>query len=306
MSALKRTALGSLAFLPLLLLASCAAVQSGADILAGTGQISESDRQSIVKTSQAVSATFSQITEEQEYYIGRSVAALILNQYPAYDNPALNAYINTLGQVVVYSSTRPEIYAGYHFLVLDSDEVNALSAPGGFIFITKGLLRRCKNEEMLASVLAHEAAHISAKHGLQAIKKSRLVDAFRIIGTEAARRYGSEELAQLTTAFEGSVGDIVETLVVRGYDRKSELEADDLAVKFDVAAGYSPQGLTDFLQAMTGDTAAAASGKGWFKTHPSAEQRLEKVKGRIAALSPVPMEASVRTKRFEQSVAKLK
>jgi predicted Zn-dependent protease len=306
MSALRRTVLVFLAFLAMLLLASCAAVQSGADILAGTGQISESDRQSIVKTSQAVSATFSQITEEQEYYIGRSVAALILNRYPAYDDPALNTYINTLGQVMVYSSTRPEIYAGYHFLVLDSEEVNALSAPGGFIFITKGLLRRCKNEEMLASVLAHEVAHVGAKHGLQAIKKSRLVDAFRVIGTEAARRYGPEELAQLTTAFEGALGDIVETLVVRGYDRKYELEADDLAVKFDVTAGYSPQGLTDFLQAMAGDTAEGASGKGWFKTHPSAEQRLERVKGRIAKLSPVPAEASVRTKRFAQSVAKLK
>jgi predicted Zn-dependent protease len=305
MNAIKRTALFSAAFLAMLFLASCAAVQSGADILAGTGQISEKDRQSIVKTSQAVSATFSQITEEQEYYIGRSVAALILNQYPAYDNPALNTYINTLGQVIAYSSTRPEIYAGYHFLALDSEEVNALSAPGGFIFITKGLLRLCRNEEMLASVLAHEVAHVSAKHGLQAIKKSRLVDAFRIIGTEAARRYGSEELAQLTTAFEGALGDIVETLVVRGYDRKYELEADDMAVKFDVTAGYSPKGLADFLQAMAA-SGTTASGKGWFKTHPSSEQRLEKVKSRIASFSSVPVEASVRTKRFEQSMAKLR
>jgi predicted Zn-dependent protease len=291
-------------FMSLLFLASCAAVQQGADILAGSGQISERDRQSITKTSQAVSATFSQITEEQEYYIGRSVAALILAQYPAYDNAALNTYINTLGQAIVYSSDRPEIYAGYHFLVLDTDEVNALSAPGGFIFISKGLIRRCQNEEMLASVLAHEVGHVCSKHGLQAIKKSRLVDAFRVIGTEAARRYGSEELAQLTTAFEGALGDVFETLVVRGYDRKYEFEADDLAVKFDVAVGYAPKGLTDFLQTMIGD-ATTASGKGWFKTHPSAEQRMDKVKSRIAALPSVPLEAQVRTKRFEQSVAAL-
>ena len=292
------------AFTALLFFASCAAVQQGADILAGTGQISESDRQSIAKTSQAVSATFSQITEEQEYYIGRSVAALILAQYPAYDNAALNTYINTLGQAIVYSSDRPEIYAGYHFLVLDTDEVNALSAPGGFIFVSKGLIRRCKNEEMLASILAHEVGHVCSKHGLQAIKKSRLVDAFKVIGMEAARRYGSEELAQLTTAFEGALGDVFETLVVRGYDRKYEYEADDLAVKFDMAVGYAPKGLTDFLQTMIGD-ATTSSGKGWFKTHPSAEQRMDKVKSRIASLSSVPLEAQVRTKRFEQSVAAL-
>jgi len=305
MRALTRTLPVPAAFLAVFLLASCAAVQQGADILAGAGKISESDRQAISKTSQAVSATFSEITEEQEYYIGRSVAALILSQYPAYDNPALTNYINTLGQAIVYSSDRPEIYAGYHFLILDTEEVNALSAPGGFIFISKGLVRRCRNEEMLASILAHEVGHVCAKHGLQAIKKSRLVDAFRVIGQEAARRYGPEELAELTTAFEGALGDVVETLVVRGYDRKYEYEADELAVKFDLAVGYSPKGLTDFLQTMVGDS-STASGKGWFKTHPSAEQRIEKVKNRLRAVSSVPDEAQVRTKRFQQSMAGLK
>src|SRR4030065_2341274 len=126
--------------------------------------------------------------------------------------------MNTLGQAIVYAATRPEIYAGYHFLVVDAEEVNALSAPGGFVFISKGLIRRCKNEEMLASILAHEVGHVCAKHGLQAIKKARLVDAFKVIGTEAARRYGSEELAQPTTAFEGAPSDIAETLGVPGYD----------------------------------------------------------------------------------------
>jgi predicted Zn-dependent protease len=305
MTKLARIALFPVISMAFLMLASCSVVQTGADVLAGTGQISESDRQAIVKSSQAVSATFSQITEEQEYYIGRSVAALILAQYPAYDYPALNTYVNTMGQAIVYSSTRPEIYAGYHFLVLDTEEVNAMSAPGGFIFISKGLIRRCKNEEMLASILAHEVGHVCAKHGLQAIKKARLVDAFKVIGTEAARKYGSEELAQLTTAFEGALGDIVETLVVRGYDRKYEYEADDLAVEFDAAVGYAPKGLTDFLQTMVSD-ATAASGKGWFKTHPSAADRLQKVKSRIAALAVVPVEASVRTARFQQSVGKLK
>jgi len=305
MRTLARIAPVPAAILAILLLGSCAAVQQGADILAGAGQISESDRQAIQKTSQAVSATFSEITEEQEYYIGRSVAALILSQYPAYDNQALTTYINTLGQAIVYASDRPEIYGGYHFLILDTEEVNALSAPGGFIFISKGLIRRCRNEEMLASILAHEVGHVCAKHGLQAIKKSRLVDAFRVIGQEAARRYGPEELAELTTAFEGALGDVVETLVVRGYDRKYEYEADELAVKFDVAVGYSPKGLTDFLQTMVGDSSTAA-GKGWFKTHPSADQRMDKVKSRLGAVSAVPEEAQVRTQRFQKNIGVLK
>ncbi len=298
-------ALTLIGWLTILLLASCSAVQQGADILAQAGQISESDKQAIVKTSEAVRSTFADITEEEEYYIGRGVAALVLSQYPVYENDSLTDYINTLGQAVVYSSDRPEIYAGYHFLVLDTDEVNAMSAPGGFIFISRGLLRRCRNEEMLAAVLAHEIGHVSARHGLQSIKKSRLVDAFRVIGQEAARRYGPEELAQLTEIFEGTLGDVVQTLVVRGYDRKFEYEADGLAVKFGVATGYSPQGLVDFLRTMVGDS-SAVSAKGWFKTHPSAEDRIEKATGLIAALKSPPQIEAVRTKRFQQSIAGLK
>jgi predicted Zn-dependent protease len=289
----------------LVFLAACSAVQQGADILAGTGKISESDRDAIVKTSQAVRSSFADITEEEEYYIGRGVAALILSRYPAYDNQALTNYVNTVGQTVVYSSTRPETYAGYHFLILDTEEVNAMSAPGGLIFISKGLLRRCRNEEMLASVLAHEVGHVCAKHGLQSIKKSRLIDAFSIIGQEAAKRYGPEEVAQLTTAFEGALGDIVDTLILRGYDRKYEYEADELAVKFTAATGYAPQGLVDFLQTMVGDSSPAA-GKGWFKTHPTPEQRIERVKAQVSSLGSSLGEEPVRTKRFKQSVAGLK
>jgi len=286
-------------------LTSCTTVQEAAGVLGATGQISESDKQAIVKTSQAVQATFAEITEEQEYYIGRGVAALILSRYQVYDDPSLTAYINTVGQSVVYYSDRPEIYAGYHFLVLDTEEVNALSAPGGLIFVSKGLLRRCKNEEMLADVLAHEVGHVTAKHGLQSIKKSRLVDLFGIIGTEAAKRYGPEELAQLTNLYSGTLGDIVDTLILRGYDRKFEYQADTLSVKFSAAAGYLPQGLVDFLQTMVEDS-TAASAKGWFKTHPSSEQRIEKIQTEAASLKDGLAGEPIRTKRFQKAVAGLK
>lgn len=288
-----------------LCLASCSVVQKGADILAETGKISESDRQSIVKTSQAVRQTFADITEEEEYYIGRSVAALILARYPVYENEALTRYVNTVGQAVVFSSTRPETYAGYHFLILDTDEVNAMAAPGGFIFISKGLLKRCQNEEMLAAVLAHEVGHVCARHGLQSIKKSRLIDAFRLIGTEAAQRYGSEELAKLTSIFEDVLGDVVATLIERGYDRKFEHEADGLAVKFAASTGYAPQGLTSFLEILKAD-AAAASDKGWFKTHPTPQSRLDRVHQDIASLGKLPLEEPVRTKRFREALSALK
>ncbi len=91
---------------------------------------------------------------------------------------------------------RPEIFAGYHFLVLDTDEVNAMAAPGGFIFVTKGLVKRCGDEETMAAILAHEIGHVAERHGLQSIKKSRLIDAFKVIGSEAS------QTARLRSAYE--------------------------------------------------------------------------------------------------------
>ena len=305
MKALRSGSMVAAAALAGLLLAQCSVVQEGAKVLGDTGKISEKDKDSIVKTSEAVRTTFSEITEQEEYYIGRAVSALILSRYKVLGNTGLTDYVNTCGRAISYSSDRPETYGGYHFLILDTDEVNALAAPGGFVFITKGLLKRCKDEEMMASILAHEIGHVSAKHGLASIKKSRLVDAFKILGKEAATRYGSKELAQLTGIFENVLGDIVESLVEKGYDRKYEYEADKLGVKYAVATGYDPNGLARFLKTMTGGPAAGGA-KGWFKTHPSAEDRLGKVDSLIKGTKAVPKTLDVRTARFLQAAKGLK
>jgi predicted Zn-dependent protease len=288
-----------LASLLLFFLGSCAVIEKEAGVLADKGKISAGDKEAIIKTSTALRKTFSDITEEEEYYIGRSVAALILAKYPVDDNAGLTQYINCVGNSVVFFSSRPETYAGYHFLILDSEEVNAFAAPGGFIFITKGLIRKCEDEEMLASVLAHEVGHVCAKHGLKSIKKSRLIEAFEIIGKEAAQRYGSEELVKLTKIFEDVLSDIVETLIERGYDRKYEYEADMLSVRTTANAGYSPLGLLDFLKDMAADS-SDISKKGLFKTHPGAKERIAEVNKEIAFLKNVPLKEPVRTERFMQ------
>lgn len=305
MRALRPGSMVAAAVLAALLLAQCSVVQEGAKVLGDTGKISEKDRDSIVKTSEAVRTTFSEITEQEEYYIGRAVSALILSRYKVLGNTGLTNYVNTCGRAISYASDRPETYGGYHFLVLDTDEVNALAAPGGFIFVTRGLLKRCKDEEMMASILAHEIGHVTAKHGLASIKKSRLVDAFKILGKEAATRYGSKELAQLTGIFENVLGDIVESLVEKGYDRKYEYEADKLGVKYAAATGYDPNGMARFLKTMTGGPSAGGA-KGWFKTHPSAGDRLGKVDSLIKGMKSLPKMQEVRTARFLQAAKGLK
>jgi predicted Zn-dependent protease len=291
------------ALLCALAFASCSVIQQGTDLL-GSGKTAQTAKTAI-QAGQKLRSGFADITEEEEYYIGRSVAALILARYPVYKNDGLTQYVNTVGNAVALYSDRPEIYAGYHFLILDTEEVNALATPGGMVFITKGLLRRCTDEETLALILAHEIGHVCAKHGLQSIKQSRLVDAFTFLGTQAAQRYGSEEVAKLTGIFENVLNDVVEKLIVSGYDRKFEFEADGLAVRFGTSTGYEAGGIVRFLKTMVADS-SAASGKGWFKTHPAPEQRIEQVGQRIASLGSAPKIESVRTQRFKQSLATLK
>ena len=300
----KKRLLTVLFLLPLFFVSGCSVLEKGADLLSTTDQVSR-DVDSVVQTGKVLRKTFSDITEEEEYYIGRSVAALILSKYPAYENQALTEYVNAVGTAVSFYSDRPETYGGYHFLVLDTEEVNALSAPGGLIFITKGLLQRCRDEEMLASILAHEIAHVTAKHGLQSIKNSRLIEAFGIIGGEAVERFGSATLQKLTTIFEAALGDVVETLIERGYDRRYEYEADALAIKYAVNTGYAPQGIKDFLETMVDDSSSAA-GKGWFKTHPSAKDRIARVDKAIAAQQSFPEKEQARTDRFLQQIKSLK
>jgi predicted Zn-dependent protease len=283
-------------------LLGCATLEEQIDAIS---PVKVSDAEAAVKVGKTLRDSFADINEEEEYYIGRAVSALILSKYPVYNDKSLTQYISTVGQAVVVHSDRPEIYAGYHFLILDTNEVNALSAPGGFIFITKGLLQRCKDEEMIAAILAHEVGHVAAKHGLQSIKKSRLVDAFAIIGKEATQRYGSQELVQLTSIFEDVLSDIVEKLIERGYDRKYEYEADKSGVKVSANTGYNPNGLLDFLQTMVDDS-AGQSGNGWFKTHPSAKDRMDRVQKQIQGLKPVPEVQSVRTSRFKGAIRSLK
>ena len=249
----------------------------GCKIQVGSVQV---DTDSVVKTYQAVSRSFEDITPEQEYYIGRTVGARILQTYKPYDNPAANRYINTLGQTLAQASDFPETYGGYHFLIQDSDEINAFAAPGGFIFVTRGILRCCQHEDAVAAVLAHEIGHVQSRHGLQAIKKSRVTDAVTILAVESAKTFGGEELASLTQTFEDSITDITSTLVVNGYSRAFEYQADSGAVNILYRVGYNPSGLVDMLRVM--EQRLKPGGNDFVKTHPSPEKRISEIESYLS------------------------
>lgn len=240
---------------------------------------------------------FSDISESEEYFIGRAVAAQVLTRYKPLNDPGLNAYAQKVAQAVALASDRPSTFKGYHVQVLDTAEINAFAAPGGFLFVTKGMLELVRSEDELAGVLAHEVAHVAKKHGLKTIQTSRLTSAFTILGSEAAKNYTSQQVSQLTSAFEGAVDDVVNKLVVNGYSRDKEYEADKFGAQYVKAANYDPGALKGFLARLE---KAGAGGGGMFKTHPSPAKR----GAELGSVSPGPgyKRSSERGRRFTAAV----
>ncbi len=236
------------------ILAGCKALDVatnvGTKVGVATGTINEQQAEGIKRSAGALGKAFEDLTPEHEYYIGRSVAATILSTYKAFDQAAATQYLNTLGKVLAMHSEKPETFGGWHFMIMDTDEINAFAAPGGFILVSRGMLRCCRNEDELAAVLAHEVGHVQREHGLRAISKSRWTSAATIMVAEAGKNIGGQQLAELTSLFEGSISDVTKKMVDSGYAQSSELEADSDAVVILRRVGYNPEGLINLQTEM--------------------------------------------------------
>ncbi|AGW12462.1 M48 family metalloprotease [Megalodesulfovibrio gigas] len=250
-----------------------------------------------------VMANYKALSPEQEYWLGRSVGALILGNYRPYPDEKANAYINLLGRSLATASGMPETFTGYRFLILDSDDINALAAPGGFIFVTKGLIRCCPHEEALAAVLAHEIGHIEKRHGLQAIKQARIQSALTGLAMQGLKEQGGQELAQLVSNFEGSITDVFNALVVAGYSRQAEAEADLAAMEILRRVGYPPSGMVDMLLAMEDRLDPAR--KDFSRTHPSPVERYKFIKQKIAFEYRPVQSLPARQQRFQAALGQI-
>jgi predicted Zn-dependent protease len=306
MTRIRWTAAAALLLLAILGGAGCATLEEAAKVGTSVAKsqriVTDDQAKSITKVTKAVAKTFEDITPEQEHYIGRSVGAVLVNKYKPYPNGPANDYLNLLGQTLAQASDRPETFGGYHFLVLDSPEINAFAAPGGLIFVSRGMLRCCRSEDAVAAVLAHEIAHIQLRHGLQAIDKSRVTEALTTLGAEGAKSYGGQKLADLTKAFEGSINDVTSTLVNNGYSRSFEREADAAAVTILTRVGYDPNGLVAMLAEM--EKNLKPGGLDFAKTHPSPRSRIDDIERQHAggkALTEVP----TRQTRFRKGLGNI-
>jgi predicted Zn-dependent protease len=295
-----------LASLVLAVLPACQTMDAlseiGAGVGQGTGVLTPQQAESIKKTGSAIGKTFDAITPEQEYYIGRTVGAVVLNQYKPLANDPANHYLNVLGQALARFSDKPETFGGYHFLIMETEEVNAFSAPGGLIFVSRGMLKCCQSEDAAAAVLAHEVGHVAKQHGLQAISKSRITSALTILAVETGKSVGSKELAELTQVFEGSINDITGTMMNSGYARSAEREADKAAVTIMERAGYDPNALIAMLTEMK--KYLKPGGHDFVKTHPAPDDRIADIKKMIGPVGAGPAPQS-RQARFVQAVGKI-
>lgn len=240
------------------------------------------------------------LTPEEEYYLGRAVAAKILAKYKQYPDKLLAAYVTRIGLAVAAKSERPETFGGYHFAVLDTDEINAISAPGGFVFITKGLLRLLPDEDALASVLGHEVGHIAKRHGLAAIKVEDFgdfIDNGRMV-MSALDCTGCT--SQVQRAFVRAVGDIYDVIMAVGYNKDQEYEADDASALSLAGVGYDPQGVVRAFQAIDGKMRSG----GWLSSHPGLADRIKSAEDRIASLKSVSSPGARKT-RFQVATARL-
>ena len=224
---------------------------------------------------------------QQDAAIGRQQHAQVLAEFGGvYDDPALTAYVDQIGQRL---ATQTEFKGlPYTFTVLDDDLVNAFALPGGYVYVTRGLVAWANDEAELASVIAHEIGHVTARHGAERIGRTTIAGiGLAVLGIAT----DSPDLQQ--------AAGVGAQLVLSAYSRDQELEADDLGIRYLGRAGYDPMASPDFLtqlersdryEALVDGRSGNSGGLGgYFSTHPPTGQRI-----RIARAAVTPGARGVR------------
>lgn len=232
----------------------------------------ENWRQRASSDSASTDTAAADITEEIRF--GREIAARLTGRFGLYDNARLMKYVNLVGRTLAQNTNRPELE--FHFAVLNTGEINAYAAPGGYVFVTRGAIEKMQDEAELAAVLAHEMTHVNEKHvvkelNIRGAEGSAASGLARLIGggTESAR-----------VAFYQAVDKALDMLFKSGYKREDEVQADKGAVLLCALTGYDPSGLVKYFERLS-----AAKGKSTEvldRTHPAYDARISLLKETIA------------------------
>jgi predicted Zn-dependent protease len=206
---------------------------------------------------------FGPVPLRDEVKIGRQIAGNLLGAAPLVKDAKLQRYVNTVGRWVASRSTRSDL--NWTFGVIESGDINAFAAPGGYVFVTRGLYVRLNDEAELAGVLAHEIAHVQQHHHLKVLQQQQLIGlGSQLLGQQVG---GDAAVQQLI----GSGAEIM----ARGLDKSAEFEADRIGVVLATRAGYDPWGLPSVLQEIGAVSKTDSGGVALlFKTHPHPDERL--------------------------------
>ncbi|WP_169719762.1 M48 family metalloprotease [Zooshikella ganghwensis] len=236
------------------------------------------------------------MSEQEELNVGSKNNLKVRNQLAILDTQTLQHYVQEVGLKVARVSHRPSL--PYQFTVVDSPEVNAFALPGGYIYVYRGLLAYLNSEAELAAVLAHEVAHVTARHSVQQHGMST-----------ASNVFGQVVAAYTGVGIAGDLTSILGTAVVRGYGREHELEADGLGASYLAKAGYNPQAMINVVKVLKNHEVwatkkAEAEGKeastyhGIFSTHPDNDKRLQEVVANV----PTKSQGKVFSRRYLEKI----
>jgi predicted Zn-dependent protease len=228
------------------------------------------------------------ITSEEEATIGQAIALQIVSRYGGVvQTPGLVRYVNLVGRAVANTCDRPGL--AYHFAVLNHPSLNAFAAPGGYVFVTRGLLDAMQNEAELAAVLGHEIAHISRAHMVDVIQRAKRINGLTQTGLSL--------LKNNPALFKNLIDHVTKKILDEGLDQDKELEADTVGEVFAARVGYDPAAylaLLARLRELKGDDRA------FFKSHPNFSTRIEAVE-RTMAREGLKSTATVIRERFRAS-----
>jgi len=232
------------------------------------------------------------ISTEQEVQIGFGVDQSLRQEFAVLNDPAINAYIAEVGRRIAVQSERQDVQ--YTFTVLDDGIVNAFAAPGGFIYITTGLLCAAGSEAEIAAVLAHEVGHVVGRHSVRRLQTAM----------------GVGMAAQMVLGDQGTLQKIVEIatgVVLASNSRANEFEADEFGLKYSAAAGYDASQMLTFFETLLALHGSAPAGgiAGWFSTHPPTEDRINQGRQLIPLYVPSSGQGEVGRAVFQQTTGNL-
>lgn len=257
-------------------------------------------RKMITGAALALSAAGCAVSTQQEVQLGAEYASQINEQLPIVGDPEINRYITLLGDSIARLADDRNL--SWRFFVVDVPDVNAFAVPGGFIYVTRGLIERTQNLSQLAGVLGHEIAHVTERHSIERMQDAQKAN----IGVTLACVLTSicqSEAAQAAINIGG-------TAVFARFSRKDEQEADREAIRNVVRAGIHPGGIPEMFQILLEERQRSPGAvEAWFATHPTEEERIAATTAMISEIEPLILQdltrASPRYEEFKQRLRSL-